>query len=328
MLTRPGGPGCSRPPLPGCASRRAAGCDSETAVTTTVVSGFRKTRASGETFSRPSSTIRRCGRPAAIPSRRSSRGSSCRTVPAPTRTASYSSRKRSARRRAFGAVIQRLEPVPDAVFPSSVDAHFARTKGRPCDIHVRNFSFCRSACRRTPGPAKTTSIPCRRSCRSPRRADAIGFGSARRDEDAPDSRGGDPRRARRSPTLVRARLQRHVEVGASCAAAGAIQGHDLGVRPSGPAVPGLRDDPAARARPPRRPSGWATPCTGRAPRARAPAQRRPPRPIGSTRGAAHGRLLRQRLRGARARTRAGSKGTRSSTPSPTPTKRTGSPSSR
>ncbi len=60
--------------------------------------------------------------------------------------------------------------------PSSVEAHFASTKGRPAAMDAKNFSFCSAARRRHGAGASTTSMPARRSAASPR-PDTSGFGS-------------------------------------------------------------------------------------------------------------------------------------------------------
>ena len=70
--------------------------------------------------------------------------------------ASYSSRRRMALARASWPVIQRLCPEADAIFPSSVSAHLASTKGRPFVIQVRKRSFCSAARRRQATGATTT----------------------------------------------------------------------------------------------------------------------------------------------------------------------------
>ena len=64
-------------------------------------------------------------------SRTVSAGSSARTVPAPTSTASDRARSRWASRRAAGPVIHRLVPSGAAVRPSSVAASLRTTQGRP-----------------------------------------------------------------------------------------------------------------------------------------------------------------------------------------------------
>ena len=58
-------------------------------------------------------------------------GSSARTVPAPTITASLSARRRWASARASSPVIHRLEPSAAAVRPSRVAASLSTTHGRP-----------------------------------------------------------------------------------------------------------------------------------------------------------------------------------------------------
>jgi hypothetical protein len=67
----------------------------------------------------------------------------------------------------------------------------------------------------------------------------------RRQKDAPDTRLDDPRRARRRPAGMDARLERQVQVGAARAGPGAIERCGLGVRASRAPMPRLRDDPTA-----------------------------------------------------------------------------------
>jgi hypothetical protein len=69
--------------------------------------------------------------PRASASRTVSAGSSARTVPAPTRTASLSARSGGRRRRASAPVIHCEVPSGAAVRPSRVAASLSTTQGRP-----------------------------------------------------------------------------------------------------------------------------------------------------------------------------------------------------
>src|SRR5664280_1145169 len=104
------------------------------------------TRAVAGTRRAPSRTSRRCGVMAEERARRRVRsGSSARTVPAPTRMASHSSRRRRASFRAASPVIHFDSPVRVAMRPSSDAAHLTWTKGRRSRMDFRNASFSVSA---------------------------------------------------------------------------------------------------------------------------------------------------------------------------------------
>ena len=91
--------------------------------------------------------MRTGGRGSLMPWRTSSIGSSARTVPAPTSTASASARNSCAWRRAASPVIQRLSPLARAIRPSSVLASFSVSQGRPRRIRDRKPAFSSAASR-------------------------------------------------------------------------------------------------------------------------------------------------------------------------------------
>ena len=114
---RRGAGGCPRAPS---SSRTQAGSpDISTAGSTRAPAG-----------ARPSTTRKGC-RSGIGSVRTVSSGSSARTVPAPTRTASEAARSSCASARASGPVIHRLEPSGAAMRPSMVAASFSTTQGRP-----------------------------------------------------------------------------------------------------------------------------------------------------------------------------------------------------
>ncbi len=92
-------------------------------------------------------------------------GSSARSVPEPTPTASTDARKRWVRRLASGELIWVRIPAAAAMRPSIVVATFAITIGRPCVCTMVKARFRRSACSwRSP---TSTSIPLARSSSKP-----------------------------------------------------------------------------------------------------------------------------------------------------------------
>jgi hypothetical protein len=106
-----------------------AECGHEIVVNTIVSPGPKKRLVAGI---RPSaSTTTRAGWRGAATSRTVSDGSSDSTVPAPTKTASHSSRRACTRRREPAPVIHRDDPSGAAILPSSDSASFRVTNGRP-----------------------------------------------------------------------------------------------------------------------------------------------------------------------------------------------------
>ena len=102
-------------------------------------------------------------------------GSSARTVPDPTSTASTRFRSRCTSARAASPVTQRLSPDAVASLPSSDTAALSVTQGRPARIALKKGRFSASV-----SPASTpvhTGIPSPRSRRTPRPS-TRGFGSA------------------------------------------------------------------------------------------------------------------------------------------------------
>ncbi len=118
-------------------------------------------------------------------SRTVSSGSSARTVPAPTSTASEWARRRWTSRRAASPVIQRLVPSGAAVRPSRLAAIFSTTQGWPvlrCLTYGASCSATSSAA--TPS---VTSMPAARRAATPRPATrAVGVLDA--DDDPGDAR--------------------------------------------------------------------------------------------------------------------------------------------
>ena len=102
-------------------------------------------------------------------------GSSARSVPAPTSTASHRPRRACTSARLSGPLIQRACPVRLAVLPSSVIAHLTITHGRP--VVTR---FVNGAIRARASPSRTptvTSTSAARSAATPPPA-VCGAGSA------------------------------------------------------------------------------------------------------------------------------------------------------
>ena len=106
-------------------------------------------------------------------SRASSRGSSARTVPIPTATASTDARSSCTSRRDSSPDTQRRPGTTTR--PSSVTATLYVTNGRPSATHVRHASFWRRASELS---SSSTSTPASRSRSTP--PAASGSGRARR----------------------------------------------------------------------------------------------------------------------------------------------------
>ncbi len=283
-------------------------------MTTRVRPGPRKIRAPSGVRSRPSRTIRQCGVARFHPRRRVRRGSSAITVPAPTSTASCSSRRRErpvacrlARDPAAlpggrrDAAVESRSPLGEDQRPPRDDPRPEpgilqppRARARPAgpgSPRLRRGGEPRS---RAPRPAGSDPRPRPRPSAGPRRPRP-----GRREASGPD--------ARRAPASGTGRLP-----GPASPPPGAPGSRHGAIPPAG-------DDPRRRparfARRPRRPSGWARRSTGPARPARTPDPGR------------SDQLAASSPRSARAYS-AGSNGTRSSNPSPTPTESTGSFSSR
>ena len=110
-------------------------------------------------------------------------GSSARTVPMPVIIAILLRRIWCTLSRAFSPVIHLLSPVCEAIFPSSVIAHFRVTQGIPVVMYFRKTRFCIFSCSTIcaafgSSSSKSTSIPASRSWAMPFPA-TRGLGSAR-----------------------------------------------------------------------------------------------------------------------------------------------------
>ena len=184
-------------------------------------------------------TTRTGSRPAA--SRTVSSGSSRRTVPAPTMTASTRERSSCTARRLSRQLIQRASPPAAATLPSRVTAALYVTSGRPVRWYVRKGAFCSRARAPQRSSARSTSTPPSRSLRRPRPS-TCGLGSPRAITARAHSGGHQRIRAGRRLAVVAARLEGAVERRASGALAGLGERHGLGVRLSRRQVPPAADD--------------------------------------------------------------------------------------
>ena len=155
-------------------------------------------------------------------------GSSARTVPAPTRTASEAARSRWTSARASSPVIQ---------LRRAVGGGDPAVEGGGQLEHHPGASRCagasgRGPAARPPPPAPTptsTSTPGSRSSPTPR-PDTWGSGSIRRHHHPGHPGGQRWPRARRGAAVVGTRLEGRVEGGAACPVPGVGQGHHLGMR--------------------------------------------------------------------------------------------------
>ena len=182
-----------------------------------------------------------------------SSGSSISAVPVPTTTASTSERSACTSARDFSPEIQRLVPSGAAMRPSSVEAYFHVTNGRPV----------RTACSQTLVDRLGLGGQHARLDDDAGRAQdvraAAGLGGRVVDgvDDARDARVDDRLGARPGPAGVGAGFEGHDDRAAARAFAGALQGDHLGVRAAGDLVVAAGDEPARRRRGRRRRRpGW------------------------------------------------------------------------
>ena len=166
-------------------------------------------------------------------------GSSARTVPAPTRIASCSSRSRSASRRAVSPEIHCDSPGPGRRLP--VEGR------RPLQVHVRPSLARRREERlvhalglRGVGPDEDLDAPLAQSPDAAARDPRVGI--LERADDAGDPGRENRLRAGRRPAEVRARLEVHEQRRAARALPRGRQRRRLGVGPARPLVPSLADD--------------------------------------------------------------------------------------
>ena len=218
------------PSLPApCASRPRSSGDRRTS----------KTVASGEVRRRESTTIRRGFLPRTR--RQVSSGSSFRTVPAPTRIASWARRSRWAKRSDAGELIQREWPVAVAIRPSRVWANFRVTKGMPVRMYLKKTSFCRRhASSRTPD---LRFDPVTFQGRDAPAGDE-GIGIDRADDDAAGTAGDQGVDAGGGLAVMAARFQGDVEGRTRDRFRRVRDGVDLGMIFPAAAVVAFGDDPA------------------------------------------------------------------------------------
>ena len=170
-----------------------------------------------------------------------SRGSSARAVPEPTTIASDHARRRWTSALASSPVIHVDEPSRAAAFPSSEDAIFSTTNGRPERTWVRKARFCRIAS--SASRPSSTARPASRSVRNPLPS-TMGFGSPVAAITRLDARGDQGARAGGRPAVVIAGLERHERRRAGRAISRQPQGHRLGVLGPGSFVPAFADHAA------------------------------------------------------------------------------------
>ena len=170
-----------------------------------------------------------------------SSGSSRRTVPAPTITASTRERSSCTALRLSRQLIQRASPPAAATLPSRVTAALYVTSGRPVRWYVRNGAFCSRA--RAP-QRSSAEVDLHAAVAQLAQAAAVDLRVrvAEGDDRAADAGGHQRVRAGRRLAVVAARLERAVERRAPGALAGLGEGHRLGVRLSRRQVPPATDD--------------------------------------------------------------------------------------
>ena len=180
-------------------------------------------------------------------------GSSASTVPVPTTTASTSARSSCTSARASAEVIHRLVPSAAATRPSSVEAAFQVTNGRPCVTAKVQAALSASASSASTPP--TTSTPA--SAQTPGATRGHGVGVGLPVDDARHARLEHASAAGAGAPGVVAGLEGDDGGGAAGEVARGAQRVDLGVRRSGTAVEALahhRRRPATAGR--SRRGGW------------------------------------------------------------------------